>query len=253
MARKISRVACVIGTLFLAGIFATSTARADELVQYGSKNPGGNGTARAIGTTIDVDEVFSYHYTYPTSRYYWPGVTFSNGIFFQTGYQDRGSLSGCQSLEYFAWAFDGAGNVILSHGQSCVAIGAHYFTLSNVRSAGGGSYYWQARVGSTDIGPMIVSSSAFPLNRAGVVSEVSTSGSFATNPRISYVRYDPAVRFKFADGTWHDQAAGKVYRANGGNYATPCPPYRIGSGTFNTAVTADSGTITCKSDGSPLW
>ena len=256
-ARRMNRhvasvVAATLAFSILLGLAATA-AQAGDLVQYGSENPTGLGTARGIGSTIDVKQLFPPDSSWPNDKYYWPGVTFSNGIFFQVGFWDSSAGSSCQNLGYFAWSFDGAGNTILSQLQDCVPLAPHYFTMTNVGGAGNGNYYWQAQVGSTNIGPRLQTSSAFPLSSAGVVSEVSAQTTRTSNPPISSVRYDPAVRFKFADGTWHDQVSGSAYRANVGEYNTPCPPYRVGSGAFNTVVTTDSGTITCKKDGDPLW
>ena len=250
----ISPLAAALVT-FLCLILSAPAAEAGEYVQYGSKNPTGSATARGIRSTISISEVFSANYATPIARFYWPGVTFSNGIFFQAGFEDAGETTGCQTLEYFSWAFDGAGTPFKSDRQDCVPVAPQSFSMTNIGAVGNGNYFWQARAGSADIGSPIQKASAFPLSRAGAVSEVSSTGSWAVNynPRISKVRYDPAIEFQLVDGTWHNQAIAKVYRANGGDFRSPCPPYRVGSGTFNTMVSADSGTITCKSDGDPLW
>lgn len=252
-------VSVVALTLPLVTGFWTA-AVADEAAQYGSSNRTASGYGHGIGSTIDVDELFAANYTYTIWRYYWPGITFSNGIFFQTGFGDPGDNNPafCQDIEYFAWAFDGAGNQILTDNEGCVTLDKHYFTMTRGAAVGNGNYYWQAKVGSMNLGAAIQSAASFPLAYATAVSEISADSTWVGNPRISSVRYDKAVRLMFTDGTWHDEAVAKVYRASGVNvngtpFSNPCPPYRVGSGSSNTFVTADSGTITCKADGDPLW
>jgi len=240
-------------TLLLA--LTIPLANADQYVQYGADNRNGSGWATGIGSTIQVDQAFSYDYQFTTDRYYWAGIYFADGIFIQLGFKDFGSLTACQGLSFFVQEFDARGNKLEDIAQDCVPAGAaRYFNLVNsLVPSGDGRFFWQPRVGTTNIGPSVPLAHSFPFREAFAVSEVSTNGLFVANPNISNVRYDPAVRLVFLDGTWHDQAEGRVYRPNDSLRTAPCPPYRAGSGTFNTLVTSNSGTITCKADGVALW
>ncbi|WP_148045032.1 hypothetical protein [Nocardioides marmorisolisilvae] len=254
----IRRALAVLTTALAISTLIIPAANADEWVQVGSRQPTTVvGWGVAIGTTITVDDVYSYNYTYKTDRFYWVGATFSNDYFFQVGFKDAGATSGCQGLEYFVAEIDDSNNLVQYVTQSCVPVGeTHYFNMINTGTPyGDGRKYWQARVGTTNIGNAVPLPNSFPLRGANAVSEVSTVGTFGGgSPIIPRTSYDPAVRLMYLDGSWHDQASGLVYRATpGGGYFSQCPPYRVGSGTANALVTSQDPSITCKADGVALW
>ena len=251
------RVLLLVGAIVIAqSTVVANVAQADEYVQIGTGSAS-SGTGIGARTTMTAPAPGPNYPSGTPTRFYWVGTTLSDGTFIQAGYEDPALDSDCASLRWFFYA-QRAGTVLAWDHGACGLTGTRQFELvNNGYDTGLQRYVWRARLGGTLIGSPIYSSSyTLPAGATGVISEVSTSGTFNHSgmPGLPSVVYDVAVQIRLASGSWINASKGNVHRSSGVPFYTPCPPYEIYDlGSDKVEVLSDTSPLFCYANGTTLW
>lgn len=248
------RRAPLIAATIAAFLLFMPMARADEYVQLGTSSSDPTSGTR-VQTSLTQPALGPNYPSGNPDRFYWIGTTFSSGAFYQTGYRDPALNSECGGLQWFMAAFNAAGQLVKYVVGGCGTSGARTFTIQydGVNPASGNSRWIALMDGSIlPNSAMDTWSTYIPSNRTSIVSEVATTGSFGGLPGLPSVTYNPAIVI-YRTGSWHAQTNGKVYRANGSPFTTPCPPYYISDLGTNSVRIYSASSGTCLANGVTLW
>lgn len=247
----------VAAVLVIATSFATCNALyavADQYVQIGA-NSTDVVQGEHLRTTLSSPAPAPNYPSGNPDKFYWVGTTFSSGVSFQVGYRDAARHTDCATLQWFVAAFNSIGEMTLYTKGGCGTSGTKSFMIAKTGTNPNTGYaIWSGHMNGSPLPGTAYQtySSKVAANRSVVVSEVSTTGSFGGDPGLAAATYSPAMQL-MVSGSWHAPGNGRVYRANGGSYYTPCPPYYI-SDLGTNAVRPHSNTAgTCFANGVVLW
>lgn len=190
-------------------------------------------------------------------RFYWLGVVFPNGYFYQAGYMDY-DIDSCNGFQTFTTRLTPNGDFVdpnnLYAPTHCGLTGQHWFRVA-ISSTTESTVTWQFYMDGDPIGPSLsfpntVNNERFSRQSLATISENAAPYTLPADPKFPVTHYPNAIQV-FTQGSWTDLGTG-LYSTRRNN----CTYRTLQLNSANDITTGRTRYLTnpsCYNQGDDVW